>query len=455
MTSLLDTVKEDDSSLRADPHKPPDSQWGSVFKGLDCVPAYLTEYRATVDLDISLELIEFISEIDHNWEKWTTEYLHESFQRVLSMYRAEKGEANCPDTLSLLSMLFWEVTGRTKVGETAAQHGKKIPYWGLNIFNYCLILGRAEPEVAAISWKLTSGDGLPVNPKSGTAKIPVASVVELYNIVKKVAKAKKLPEKDVYRDAIVVTKEQDTTGELGLNRLWSSEVQNAILKHFDLPPLRPRGSRKRKDQGQTLPPSDESQDSSQEKQVPRVPEMAPVKLRRRGRKRKPRPEEAKPTRATYPEEQRIASEISTLVKQFMELRLPEVSPEHHGSLQEMTITMSENALAYFNARCNRIVIEQREMNGVQARTAALNERAKYEEACRSDYFGYELKPKEIVDYDRYLKKSYKQQSRDYHPDRHPEHLAKYIELQKFNEIIVTYNEKHKTATTKKRRKDAP
>ncbi len=462
----------------------PDWEKSPYFKGLDGVPSYLTEFRSSVDLSLSEELIDYIGEINTKWEEWSTEQLYGAFQRVLTMYRSEKGEEGCPDTLALLSMLFWEVTSRTKIGLTAVQKGKRIPYWGLNIFNYALILGRAEPNVAAISWRLTAGVDLPVNEKTGTSKIAVSTVVELYKLVKKVAKARKLPEEQVYVDAIRVTREHNTAEETGLNRVWSEEVQNAILKHFDMKPLRPKGQRKRKEED-TMPPPEveptippdaptvpslppdtlsepplviETKRGRKPKPAPEITEMAPVK-KPRGRPRKPRVEET-PTRPTYAEELRITAEISTLVKQLIELRLGEVPLEQHVSLQEMTITMVDGAIGYFNARCNRLVKEQMLASHTASLSAELIERTKYEEACRHDYFGYELKPGEIVDYDRYLKKIYLRRAADSHPDRHPDRLADYLKLNQLNEIILTYNAKHQAhdgalnvtpPTTKKRK----
>ncbi len=403
-----------------------------LFEGLDCVPGYLTEYRAGTDLAISTALTNRIQEVDRNHQGWTPETLFTSAKEILAEYAAEKGEASA-DELSLLAMLFWQVTKRTKAGQSAKRYGKRIPYWGEDTFNYLFILGRAkDPEVSAISWRLTSGQGLP-------EKMMPSTVVELYRLVKKIAKGRKLSERDVYERVIVLCKEHDTTGRIGLNRIWSPEVQSAILLHFGLKQP-PKGSRRNGSKvSEVTPESPAGVSKRKSEPLPtEVPEMAPVK---EGRKRKV--EVAKPTRPSYPEEQRLAEEIHALVDQLVELRCQGHPSDHHAALQESVSNMIDNAFAYLHARVERLARDQKELNGMASYSSEAKERRLYEEACRSDYFGCDVAPGKLVNYERDIKKAYKQMSFDWHPDRHPEHLEKYLQLQRYNEIIITYNETHK------------
>lgn len=455
----------------------------STYTLLDEVPQYLTEYRGAVDLDISSSLRERINGIDRTYESLTDEQLYKELKSIVASYEDEKKDSRCPDKLGLLAMLFWEVTKRTKIGINAGQKGKRIPFWGKDRFNILSILGEAEPEVAAISWRLMGGVGLP-------SKIAGSTVVELYRIVKLIAKERGLPQKQVYEDAIRVCKEHDTTGKTGLNLVTSGDVQNAILAHFGLPPLPPKGSRQgnRRDSvpPSAPPPSIETLSSNPPGAIPEaeatlptlpsstpeplkkgkkakaekpakvkaekpepgpivIPEMAPVKVKRKSHKKKPPEELIKPSRATYDDEQRVTKELRALVNELIDLRTSEIPSGQRGLVQEITSTMFENALAYLNSRCSRIMLEQKASEGVSKHNKALEDRARYEAALRSEYFlgpSYELKPKEVVDYDRVLKKLYIGHAKNYHPDHHPEHSAKWLQLQEVNEILVTYTETH-------------
>ena len=117
------------------------------------------------------------------------------------------------------------------------------------------------------------------------------------------------------------------------------------------------------------------------------------------------------------------------------------SDDNQILVQEQTLGMLDDALYYLNAACNRITAQQRRLDKMGKDVFEMETRAQYEGACQ--YFGYDLRPGEIVDYEVTIKSLYKQQSRDYHPDRHPEHLEKFLTLQKQNEIIVTYNERQR------------
>ena len=480
--------------------------------GLDRVPGYLTAYRKSIDLDISKELRDLITEVDRGHDQITAQQFYENLQFVIDTYTEEKGKRkgvdgeSPPDKLAILAVLFWEVTRRTKIGKSSKAWGKRIPYWGEDIFNYLFILGSAPPEVAAISWRLTSGEGLPLKDGKPMQSVP-STVVELYKLVKLVCKNLNITEVTeqvrVYEEALVVCKENDTTGETGLNCVWSAVVQNAIVSHFGCAPQSPKGSRRKTP---SIPPPENLQDTREatpseplndKRRVVRIPEHEAQVQKAQAKKDKAQAKEAAkkaenaakeaakanpsakspmetlsveapaespgmapvkpkavrkvfeeqvPTRATYPEEKRITQEIGVLIKQLAELRAQEIPQGQRVEVQEMTILQVDSAIAYLNARCSRILRDQREQEGMSKKAKALEERAAYERACRSDYFlgeGYEFaKPGQLVDYDREIKQIFRDHAKNFHPDRNGGDATEWLKIQKVHEIIWTYTETH-------------
>jgi hypothetical protein len=415
------------------------------------MPEYITKSTPLVNLSIPESLREEIRRIDAADGTMTYCEKYAAFKSVSNTYFASNPtpprQRACPE-LHLLAILFWEVTHRTKIGQTAGAKGEVIPYWGLCEFNYVLILGREE-SVADISWSLTDVH----NEKLGT-------VVEAYKVVKEVVRARRLPVRPIYLEVLGLLKAFDTTEKEGLNRVWSPEIQNQIRAHYKMVPARPKGERKRR----ASAPTEREKGSKRVSKTLTIPEMAQtipeiaqaksdaerLKEARMGssgekRKRKPRTPKAESNGV-----HRIRLEGAEFVEsareqldRYMEIHLEKIPLEDRPRVRASAISMLGNAFDTLNATCRRLAAQQVEHEGLEEATIAMTKRSEYEEACA--YFNVRPPYGGLVD-DVPIKKLYKLQSLDFHPDRNPDRLeemsVRYMNLQKVWSIINDYHATH-------------
>jgi len=393
-------------------------------------PGYLQENRDLVNLNISDSLRAEIARIDAEYETMPRKECYEAFKGVLRRYFEENPPSGKkPSELPLLAMLFWEVTKRTKVAKTAKKRGQLVSYWGLNNFNYVFILGRPENEVSDISWTLVDD-----------YKIAASAVVEVYKIVKEIAKETNQPVLDVYTTVLQLQKEFDSTGRTGLNQIWSESVQNRIRKHFGLGPLPPKGTRKHKN---VLPPMKkvvEPQMTEETSSPSAIPEMASVKDRPHT---EPSPEPiVKVVRALDTKE--AAKNVKAAFIELIDLRTAEIPIGERSRVRSMSLSFLSDAIEFLNSTCRRLAREERDQRALSAATKALNARRDYEHAC--SYFGVKVTGHHLAD-EAPIKKIFRQMSKDLHPDLNPgrekEVLPRFQELQEKYEIIVSYNHTQK------------
>lgn len=366
-----------------------------TLKALENPPDYIRLYLVDIHQNLPDTIRNKIGFVNINADSMTWRQRFLSFRDIVRLYWETFPKARRVPELPLLANLFWIVTQRVTepTGSRRPQQDEQTPYWGVHRFNYAIIIGNLPVGAAEHCWSLLDSD-----------RVPVGIVIDLARVVKHVATRTARPVATVFEEAVAhlaALDAHDVTWRGGVPLNWDQGVEDLLCVHFGLPPMAPKGQRKGKRRVVTLG-------------TPKTPEAIPAPP--------PAPPAPKPVMVDRPRvvqplsKGADADEIREAVNSMVDAATEGLNAGDRARVRTITQAHLNDMFSVMATLVRKYHKETKERDGARAAALARNERVDYERAVK--FFGFEAPAGGLADLAP-IKRLFRQQSQDLHPDHNP------------------------------------